>query len=62
MLMLKRKPGESIRIHTVEGIIEVSFCSVNGIQTKVGITAPESMDILRSEIDETSDKYEEADR
>ncbi|BBN98221.1 carbon storage regulator CsrA [Sporolactobacillus terrae] len=47
MLILTRKQGESIRIGDD---IEVNVVSVSGDQVKLGITAPRSIDVNRSEI------------
>ncbi|WP_010631880.1 carbon storage regulator CsrA [Sporolactobacillus vineae] len=47
MLVLTRKPGESIRIGND---IELKVVSVEGDQVKLGINAPKSVDIHRSEI------------
>lgn len=47
MLVLARKSGESIRISDVT---EVKILSINGDTVKIGITAPLSVSIWRSEL------------
>jgi carbon storage regulator len=53
MLVLTRKTGESIRIGND---IKLKIVSVEGDQVKVGIDAPKSVDIHRSEIYEAIQK------
>ena len=47
MLVLSRKKGESIRI---DDNIEVKILAVEGDQVKIGIVAPKSVKVHRSEI------------
>jgi carbon storage regulator len=47
MLVLGRKPGESIM---VGDRIEVSILSVKQGKVKIGITAPESVPVFRKEV------------
>ena len=48
MLVLTRKPGESIFIGDD---IEVTITKVNGRQVHIGIAAPRSMNIRRGELE-----------
>lgn len=50
MLILTRNTNESIVIQTNEGEVEVTICGVNKGQVRVGIKAPDSIDIWRSEL------------
>lgn len=47
MLILTRKPGETIRINDD---ISVTVLSVSGQQVRLGIAAPESVEVQREEI------------
>jgi len=47
MLILTRKSGETIRINDD---ISVTVLSVSGQQVRLGITAPESVEVHREEI------------
>ena len=47
MLILTRKPGETIRINDD---ISVTVLGVSGQQVRLGITAPESVEVHREEI------------
>lgn len=47
MLVLSRKPNESIIIHDN---IEVKILGVDGDQVKIGIVAPKSVQIHRQEV------------
>lgn len=53
MLVLTRKKEEAIRIGNN---IEVSIVSIEGDQVKLGITAPQSIEIHRQEIYEAIQK------
>lgn len=55
MLTLTRKENESILIHTLDGIIEVSVTKIKGSQVRLGITAPADTLIMRKEIDASTD-------
>jgi carbon storage regulator len=51
MLILSRRPGESIVIETPNGErIEVAVRGVKGNQVRVGTAAPADVTILRSEL------------
>jgi carbon storage regulator len=50
MLMLTRNINQSIIIQTSDGDIEIIITSINGNQVRLGIEAPESVDIWRSEL------------
>ncbi len=50
MLKLTRREGESITLFTSDGPIEVWVSSIEGRQTRVGIDAPQSVNIVRSEL------------
>jgi carbon storage regulator len=47
MLVLTRKRGEAIQI---DGQIEVRVLSVQGHRVRLGIVAPESVDVRRGEL------------
>lgn len=49
MLVLSRKPGESI--HIGSGIV-VTVLEISGKLVRIGVIAPENISILRSEIKE----------
>lgn len=54
MLILSRRPGESILI-SIPGVdleIEVAVLGVKGNQVRIGTYAPKDMTILRSELQE----------
>ena len=53
MLKLTRNVNESIMLYTSDGPIEVVICKINGSQISVGINAPQNVNIVRAEIDET---------
>jgi len=50
MLVLSRKIKESITLQTQEGIITISIKNINGRQVKVGIDAPQSVYVDRTEL------------
>lgn len=51
MLVLTRRVGQNIEIKLKSGeIITVSSLGVNGKQTKIGITAPADVKIMREEL------------
>lgn len=52
MLVLSRKPGEEI---TIEGGITIKIVEVRPGKVQVGITAPRSVRIVRSELDDADD-------
>lgn len=47
MLILTASVNESIRLHTLEGVVTVMVCGVKGGQVKLGITAPKTVTVLR---------------
>ena len=49
MLILTRRPGESLRIGND---VEVTVMAVNGIQVRIGIKAPRNVTVDREEIAE----------
>ena len=49
MLVLTRRPGESIRIGDN---VYVTILEVDGSKVRIGIDAPSSVQILRSELEE----------
>lgn len=50
MLKLTRNINQSIFLHTSDGIIEVTVCDVSGCQVRLGFDAPQTVNIVRSEI------------
>lgn len=51
MLLLTRRPNESILLYTSDGVVEIKVSDIKGNQTRIGIDAPKSIKILRSEMD-----------
>jgi carbon storage regulator len=58
MLVLSRKAGESIQI---DGQIKITIVTVSGNRVKVGIEAPEEVQILRSELRDSRENTEDSD-
>jgi len=55
MLILTRRPGETLIIETSNGDqIEVTVLSVKGNQVRIGTDAPDSIPIVRQELLEKS--------
>jgi carbon storage regulator CsrA len=52
MLSLTRMVNESIMLYTTDGPIEVVVTKVDGKQVRIGIAAPQAVEIVRSEIDD----------
>ncbi len=52
MLILSRKPGETLLINNE---IEVKIIEVNGDKVKIGVQAPKDVKILRQELVQTMD-------
>ncbi len=52
MLVLSRKVGETIHI---DGQIKVKVVKINGNRVKIGIEAPDEVQIVRSELDDWSE-------
>lgn len=50
MLILSRNPGESIRMFTSDGPIDLTFPHVRGNKISIAINAPRAVKILRSEV------------
>jgi carbon storage regulator len=57
MLILTRRPGESLRIGDD---IEVTVMAVNGSQVRIGINAPRDISVDREEIAERKRRDREA--
>lgn len=53
MLVLTRRLGEIVRLHTSDGVIEIRLNDCNDHQARLGFTAPQCVKILRAEIDNT---------
>ena len=47
MLILSRKPGQSI---IIGGIIEITVTEVRGDQVRIGVTAPRDVPVFRREV------------
>jgi len=58
MLVLSRKAGESIQI---DGQVKITIVTVSGNRVKVGIEAPEEVQILRSELRDSRENTEDSD-
>ncbi|HAN99663.1 MAG TPA: hypothetical protein DCQ98_20540 [Planctomycetaceae bacterium] len=54
MLVLSRTPGETI--HLPELGVTITIIGSRGNRTKVGIRAPETIRILRGELDDRTDR------
>jgi len=50
MLVLSRKATESTTLQTQEGTITISIEGIRGKQVKVGIDAPRSVGVVRTEL------------
>lgn len=59
MLVLGRNVSQSINIYTSDGLIQVRLTSVAGQQARIGIEAPASVDIVRSEVDTLVEQNDE---
>ena len=59
MLVLGRNVSESINIYTSDGLIQVRLVSVAGQQARIGIEAPASVNIVRSEVDTLVEQNDE---
>ena len=53
MLILARNEGQVINLHTLEGLVKIKVTEVDRQTGKVrlGFEAPDSIDIIRAEID-----------
>lgn len=51
MLVLTRREQETIKIHTSDGEIEILITRIKGNTVRIGITAPEKLDIDRGELE-----------
>ena len=47
MLILSRKPGESL---VIQDNIQIAILEIDGDKVKIGITAPKEINILREEV------------
>ena len=59
MRVLGRNVSQSISIYTSDGLIQVRLTSVAGQQARIGIEAPASVDIVRSEVDTLVEQNDE---
>lgn len=57
MLILTRRPGESI---TIGEDVTVTVVNVNGNHVRLGITAPRSVQVVREEISDAMQKENQA--
>lgn len=53
MLILSRKPNESLLIESSDGIIELVVTEITSGQVRLGIQAPQNCKILRKELAQT---------
>ena len=51
MLILSRRTNQVVNIHTRDGIIRVHLIECNQHQSRLGFVAPDSVTIVREEID-----------
>ena len=51
MLVLTRKSDESIILHTSDGPIKIKTVRIKGSTVRIGVEAPEHVQIVREEID-----------
>ena len=49
MLILTRRPGDSIIIELNEEV-KVMVCSINGLQVRIGVKADKKVNIFREEL------------
>ena len=60
MLILSRRPDESIYIYTDTGAqITVKVCRVEGSQVKAGFESPGSVKIVRDELDSEAEEVKQ---
>lgn len=62
MLVLTREPSDSsrtINLHTSDGLIQIKVVQVVGQQVRIGIEAPQSVNIARAEIDDLVEQDDE---
>ena len=52
MLVLSRKPNESLIFHTLDGPVEVIINDVKGQRVSIGIEAPNSVRVVRRELEQ----------
>lgn len=55
MLILSRRPGEVVHLHTSDGIIKIQLYDCNDRLARLGFAAPQRVTIMRAEIDDTED-------
>jgi len=60
MLILSRRPGEVVHLHTSDGIIKIQLYDCNDRVARLGFAAPQSVTIMRAEIDDTEVNAENA--
>lgn len=51
MLVISRKCKEGIILRTADGIVRITVADTRGNRAKIGITAPKTVHVLRSELD-----------
>lgn len=51
MLVLTRREFETIKLYTSDGEIEITITKIEGKQVRVGIAAPDDVDIERGELE-----------
>ena len=55
MLSLTRNVNESIMLYTTDGPIEIVVTKIKGQQARLGFVAPQTVNIVRTEIDAQSE-------
>ncbi len=50
--MLTRRKFETIKLYTSDGEIEIAITKIEGNKARIGITAPDEVDIERGELEE----------
>jgi len=50
MLVLSRKPDESITLETSDGIVEIVINKITNQRVSLGVIAPKSVSVLRTEL------------
>lgn len=62
MLVLSRLPEEEIIINTSDGAIAVKVLSIRNGKVRLGVTAPLSISVLRTEVMERLSRRDDLDR
>ena len=57
MLVLTRRSEESIILKTAEGEVEIKFLGFQHGRARVGINAPKSINVVRSELIKRGDNF-----